>query len=72
MFMEQGLYEQVIMTHQRESDDKKEKEKTNNITSKDNQQYQDVGSILIMSGQKQIPGQMNHISIKTLSKQIQR
>ena len=50
MDMEHGLYAQVVMIHQRESDDKNEKERTNNITSKDIQQYQDVVSILIMSG----------------------
>ena len=43
MAMEIGLYAQVIMIRQMESDDKKEKEKTNNITSNDNQQDQDVG-----------------------------
>ena len=47
--MEPGLHSQVVMIHRRESDDKKEKEKTKNITSNDNQQDQDVGPILIMS-----------------------
>ena len=48
--MENGLYEQVVMIRQRESDDKNQKENTKNITCKDNQKYQDVGLILIMSG----------------------
>ena len=48
--MEQGLYAQVFMIRQNESDDKRKKEKTKNITSKDNQQDQDGGLILIMSG----------------------
>ena len=30
--MEQGLYSQVVMIHRRESDDKKEKEKTKKYT----------------------------------------
>ena len=34
MAMEQGLYAQLVTIHQRESDNKKEKEKTNNITSR--------------------------------------
>ena len=50
MATENGLYAQVVMIHRRESDDKKEKEKTNNITSKYNQQEQNVCSVLIMSG----------------------
>ena len=48
--MENGLYAEVVMIRQRESDDKKEIKKTKNITSKGNQKYQDVGLILIMSG----------------------
>ena len=47
--MEQGLYAQVVMIRRRESDDKNGKENTKNITSKDNQQDQDIGLILIMS-----------------------
>ena len=49
MSLENGLYAQVVIMRQRESDDKKEK-KTNNITSKGNQQDQDVGLIMVMSG----------------------
>ena len=60
--MEQGFYVQVVMILQRESYDKEEKEKNKNITSKDNQQDQDVGSILIMSGQRKISGDVNNIS----------
>ena len=52
--MEQGLYAQVVMILRKESENKKEREKTNNTTFKDNQQDQDVGLILIMSGQKKI------------------
>ena len=50
MALENGLYAQVVMIRTRESDDKKEKDKTKNITSKDNQQEQNIGLILIMSG----------------------
>ena len=50
MAMEQGLYAQVDMIRRRESDDKKKKKRHKNITSKDNQQEQNIGSILIMSG----------------------
>ena len=61
--MEQMLYSQVFISLRRESDDKKEKEKQRNITSKGNQKDQDVGLILIMSGQKKIPGYVNYSSI---------
>ena len=64
MATEQGLYAQVVMIRRRESDDKKEKEKTNNTTSKENQKDQEVGSILIMSGQKKCLGHVNHIYIE--------
>ena len=50
MALENGLYAQVVMILRRELDDKKEKYKTKNITSKDNQQEQNIGLILIMSG----------------------
>ena len=50
MAMEQGFYAQVVMICRMESDDKNEKLKTDNITSQDNQKYQDVGWILVMSG----------------------
>ena len=43
MAMEHGLYAQVVMIRQKESDDKKEKEKYNITTSKDNQKDQDNG-----------------------------
>ena len=39
-----------------------------NITSKDNQQDQDVGSILIVSGWKKISGHVKQISIKNFIK----
>ena len=48
MAMEQGLYAQVVMILRMNSDDKKGKEKTNNITSKENHQDQDVCLILIV------------------------
>ena len=38
MALEQGLYAQVVMIHRRESYDIKEKDKTQNLTSKENQQ----------------------------------
>ena len=50
MAMEQGLYAQVVMIRQRESDDKGKNKRPRNITSKGNQQDQDVGLHLIMSG----------------------
>ena len=50
MAMEQELYARMVMIRLRDSDDKKENKKLRNITSKENQKYQDVGSILIMSG----------------------
>ena len=49
MALENGLYTQVVMIRRRELYDKKEKDKTKNITSKDNQQEQNIGLILIMS-----------------------
>ena len=45
-----GFYAQVVMIHRRESNDKKEKDNTKNITYRDNKQQQDVGLILIMIG----------------------
>ena len=38
-----GLYAQVVMILRRESDDKKEKDKTKNIIFKDNQQEKNIG-----------------------------
>ena len=52
--MEQRLYTQVIMIRRKDSDNKKEKEKTKYITSKGNPQYKYSGLILIMSGYKKI------------------
>ena len=46
---EQGLYAQVIMILWKDSYNKNEKEKTNNITPKGNPHDQDVGLILIIS-----------------------
>ena len=60
--MEQGLYEQVVMIHLRESNDKNEKK------SDENQQDQDIGSILIMSGYKKISGHVNQIFIENCIK----
>ena len=48
--MEKGLYSQLVMIRQKDSDNKKEKKKTSNITSKGNPQDQYAGLILIMSG----------------------
>ena len=48
--MKQGLHTQVLMTRQKDSENKKEKENIKNITSKGNPQDQDVGLILILSG----------------------
>ena len=50
MYLENGFYVQVDMICRRELDDKKEKYKTKDITSKGNQQEQNIGLILIMSG----------------------
>ena len=50
MAIEQGLYEQVVVILQNDSDNKKENENTNNITSNGNPQYQYAGLILIKSG----------------------
>ena len=44
--------------------DIKEKYKTKKLTSKDNHQEQNIGLILIMSGQKKILWHVNQISIK--------
>ena len=52
MATEQWLYEQVVMIRQKDLDNKKEKENTNNITSKGSPQYQYFGSILIVSSYK--------------------
>ena len=52
--MEQGFYAQVFMIRIRESYDIKEKYKTNKSTFKDNNQEQNIGLILIMSGRKKI------------------
>ena len=43
MALGNGLYAQVVMIRRRESDGKKEKDKTKNITSKENQQEQNIG-----------------------------
>ena len=48
--MEQGLYTQVVMICQKESENKKENENIKNISSKENWLDKDVGLILIMSG----------------------
>ena len=61
--MEQGLYAQVVMIRQRESDDKSKNKRPRNITSKENQQDQDVGLHLIMSGQNKTSGHKNNIFI---------
>ena len=50
MALENGLYAQVVMILRRELDDKKEKIRQKNLTSKDNQKEQNIGLILIMSG----------------------
>ena len=50
MLMGQGLYTQAVMILRKNCDDKKEKEKTNNITSKGNPQVQYSSFILIMHG----------------------
>ena len=50
MALEQGFYAQVVMIRRRNLYDIKEKDKTKNITFKDNQQEQNIGLILIMSG----------------------
>ena len=49
--MGNGLYAQGVMIRRRELDDKKEKYNTHKyITSKYNQQEQNIGLMLIMSG----------------------
>ena len=48
--LENGLYEQLVMIHRRESDNKKENDKEKHLTSKENQQELKVSLILIMSG----------------------
>ena len=50
MDIEQGLYAQVVLMRRKDSNSKKEKEKTKNITYKVGPQDQYDGSILIMSG----------------------
>ena len=50
MALENGLYEQVFMIRRSELDDKKGKYQIKQITYKDNQQEQNIGSIFIMSG----------------------
>ena len=50
MSLKQGFYAQVVMILRRESDYIKEKDKTKILTSKDNQQEQNIGLILIVSG----------------------
>ena len=50
MDMESGLYVEIVKILQRESDDKNKNKIQGNITCMDNQQDQDVGLILIMSG----------------------
>ena len=40
MALEHGFYAKVVMIHRRELDDKKEKRRQNNLTSKDNHQEQ--------------------------------
>ena len=52
--MENGLYAQLVMIRQRDSDNKRGKKRQRHIPSKDNHQDQDVGSILIMIGKKNI------------------
>ena len=59
--MEKGLYAQVVKIRQKHSDNKKERENTNNITYKGNPQDQYSGLILIMSGQKKISGHVKRI-----------
>ena len=54
MAFEQGLHVQVVMIGRSDSDDIKEKYKTKKITSKDNQEEQNIGLVLIMSGRKKI------------------
>ena len=68
--MEKVLYAQEVVILRKESENKMKKKKPRNINSKDNQQDQDVGLILIMSGPKKISGQVSQIYIKTLSKNI--
>ena len=50
MGLGQGLYAQLLMIRRRNLDDIKEKYKAKKLTSKDNQQEQNIGLILIMSG----------------------
>ena len=50
MVLEQGLYAKVVMICRRNFDDIKEKDKTKKLNSTDNQQKQNIGLILIMSG----------------------
>ena len=50
MDTEQVFCAQGVMTLQRESDDKKEREKTKKYNSQGHQKDQDIGWILIMNG----------------------
>ena len=50
--MEQGLHEQVVMIREASQKIKRKKKRQINTISKNNQQDQDILSILIMSGQK--------------------
>ena len=47
---------------------KSKSKRPRNITSEDNQQDQDIGSIFIMGGYKKISGHVNQISIKNCIK----
>ena len=66
--MWQGLYAQVIMISQKDLDNKKEKEKTNNTTFKGIPQDQYAVLILIRRGYKKILVHIHWISMKNLSK----
>ena len=50
MSLDQGFYAQVVMIPRGNLYDIKGKDKTKKLTSKDNQQEQNIGLILIMSG----------------------
>ena len=50
MALEKGFYAQVVMMRRRNLYDIKEKYRTKKLTSKGNQQEQNIGLILIMSG----------------------
>ena len=49
MALENGLYAQVIMIRRRNLDYIREKDETEKLSSKENQQEQNIGLILIMS-----------------------